>query len=131
VIIGNIAEHRQLAFITSFVTVVEDMRLTDKELEIMAVLWDSKTPMTASEIVEASDNRTWKESSIYIIMKTLIKKGVAVLTHHKSTNTNSARAYKPALSSAECTALYISSVAESGIHIDIDELIKCLKEKKG
>lgn len=107
------------------------MRLTDKELEIMAVLWDSEIPMTASEIIDASDNRTWKESSIYIIMNTLIKKGAVVLTHHKPTGTNTARAYKPALTSEECTALYIAGVAESGVHIDIDELIKCLKEKKG
>ena len=106
------------------------MKLTDKELQIMAVLWDSELPMTASEIIEASNNRTWKEASIYIIMSTLIKKGAIVLTHHKSTSTNSARAYRPALTSAECTALYINGVTESGIHIDINELIKHLKAKK-
>jgi predicted transcriptional regulator len=44
------------------------MRLTDKEMEIMAVLWESETAMTATEIIEVSNNRTWKESSIYIII---------------------------------------------------------------
>ena len=43
------------------------MKLTKKELEIMAVLWNRKFPMTATEIIEASINRTWKENSIYIV----------------------------------------------------------------
>jgi len=106
------------------------MRLTTKELEIMAVLWGSKIPMTATEIVDASNNRTWKENSIYIIMNTLIKKGAVILSRHKPTGTNSARAYKTALTSEEYTARYIGSVKEGGVHINIDELIKCLKSKE-
>jgi len=40
------------------------MKLTDKELEIMAVLWKSSSSMTANEIIETSNNRKWKDSAI-------------------------------------------------------------------
>ncbi|MCL2225107.1 MAG: BlaI/MecI/CopY family transcriptional regulator [Defluviitaleaceae bacterium] len=108
------------------------MRLTDKEMEIMAVLWSSDVALTATEIVKASENKTWKEASIYIIMTTLIKKGAVVVSSHKPTATNNARAYSPAMSSAECVVSYISSVRKAGVHIDLDEFVKLLRasEKK-
>ena len=105
------------------------MRLTDKEMEIMAVLWSSVAPMTSSEIIGASDNRTWKESSIYIIMNTLLKKGAVALAQHKPTVTNFARAYKPIITSEEYAYLYINNVKQAGISIDIPALIERLKAK--
>ena len=104
------------------------MRLTDKEMEIMSVLWESEIPMTASEIIETSSSRTWQENSIYIIMNTLIKKGAVVLTYHKPTNTKSARAYKPTLTSEEYMVATIGSMRETGIRVDIPTLIRRLKE---
>lgn len=108
------------------------MRLTDKEMEIMGVLWRSQSPMTAMELIEASDNRTWKENSIYTIMNTLVKKEAVALTHHKPTVTNTARAYMPKLKSEEYTAHYVSSIIEAGIDISIPALVECLaKIEKG
>jgi len=102
------------------------MKLTDKELEIMSVLWVNKAPMTATEIIEDSNNRTWKESSIYILLNTLIKKGAVVLTQHKFTITNHARAYTPAISSEEYAVLCVENVRQTGIHVDTQILIKHL-----
>jgi predicted transcriptional regulator len=104
------------------------MRLTDKEMEIMAVLWKSKIPLTASEIIESSGNRTWKENSIYIIMNSLLKKEAVKLALYKPTNTNNARAYEPTLTSEEYMAANIGSVRKTGINVDIKTLIKHLKE---
>jgi BlaI family penicillinase repressor len=106
------------------------MKLTDKEMEIMGVLWGTGVPMTASEIIEASENRTWKENSIYIIMNTLIKKGAVVLAHYKPTNTKTARAYGPALTSEEYAVSYIGSARETGVHIDIQKLIERLMDSE-
>ena len=106
------------------------MRLTDKELEIMAVLWRSESPLTATEIIDTSDNRTWKENSIYIIMNTLIKKGAVVLAHHKPTSTKNARAYVPALTTEEYTTLSIKSMKQTGISIDLHTLIDCLMKSE-
>lgn len=105
------------------------MRLTDKEMEVMAVLWESEAAMTASEIIEASNNRSWKESSIYIIMNTLIKKGAVALAHHKPTGTNIARAYKPIISPEECIVSHIDNVRETGVRVDITMLIQNLLNK--
>jgi len=102
------------------------MRLTDKEMEIMGVLWGSNAPLTATEIVEFSENKTWKEKSIYTLMNTLIKKGAVILSRYKPTATNNARAYKPALTSEECAVLYIEGVRKSGIKIDLQEFVNCL-----
>ena len=102
------------------------MKLTDKELEIMSVLWESEDPLTATEIIEASDNRTWKESSIYIIMNTLIKKGAVLLALHKPTITNNARAYAPTITMEEYTLAYIK---QTGLNLDISALIKCLMDE--
>jgi len=84
--------------------------------------------MTATEVIGASDNRTWKENSIYIIMNTLIRKGAVVLAHHKPTVTNSARAYKPALTSEQYMVRYVKSTKEAGVPINIQTLIEGLME---
>lgn len=107
------------------------MKLTDKELEIMAVLWRIQKPMTASELIEISSNRTWKENSIYIIMNTLIKKGAVALTYYKPTGTNTARAYEPKITSDEYTFICIENISQMGIDINLNALIERLNEKKG
>jgi len=89
------------------------MKLTDKEVEVMVVLWDSSHPMTATEIIETSNNRTWKERSIYTILNTLIKKGAAILTSYKPTMTNAARAYAPAITSDEYMVKHILDLSEN------------------
>jgi len=70
------------------------MKLTGKELEIMGLLWRVKKPMTTTEIIEASTDRTWKEGSVFSIMNTLVKKGAVYLQGHKPTVSNHARAYE-------------------------------------
>ena len=48
---------------------IEIGTLTKKELEMMNVLWQSETALTASEILKASTNRTWKDKSLHILIK--------------------------------------------------------------
>lgn len=96
----------------------------------MSVLWDSGTSLTAAEIVGISDNRTWKENSIYIIMNSLLKKGAVTMVCHKPTGTNIARAYMPTITADEYAASSIKSMMESGVNIDIRALIGRLTDKK-
>jgi len=109
------------------------MRLTKKELEIMALLWNSPDPMTASELVEASDDRTWKETSIWGIMKTLERKAAVIVPRQKPTGTNYARAYQPAFSIEEYTLASIADLQKSGkdgVPMNYDLLIDGLKKMK-
>ena len=104
------------------------MRLTGKELEVMTVIWNSKTPLTTAEIIEISPNRTWQDGSIFSIMNTLVKKGVAVMDAYKPTAGKHARAYKPLISTEDYTLGFIQSMRDSGIKIDVRSLAKRLKE---
>lgn len=50
------------------------MELTKNELEIMEVLWEAGRPITSAEIVQLSVDKTWKSSSIHILINSLLKK---------------------------------------------------------
>lgn len=50
------------------------MKLSDKEIEFMEILWNAKKPLSGSEIVKASVDKTWKDSSIHILINSLLKK---------------------------------------------------------
>ena len=109
------------------------MKLTAKEMEVMILLWIKKIPLTATEIVEASDNRTWKESSIHIIMKALLRKGAVVLSSPKPTGTNNARSYAPTSSFEEYALSIIYEMDEYSKPsncIDYDMIIEGIKAMK-
>lgn len=71
--------------------------LTKKELEIMNVLWKSETALTASEILEASINRTWKNKSLHLLITSILDKNLIIVDGFKKTDRNYARAFKPTL----------------------------------
>ena len=50
------------------------MELTRSEMEIMDVLWASETPLSRSDLLEHSENKTWKDSSVHILLNGLLQK---------------------------------------------------------
>lgn len=50
--------------------------LTKSEEEILDLLWTENRPMTSTEIVNLSVNRTWKKSYIHLLINSLLKKEV-------------------------------------------------------
>lgn len=50
------------------------MELTKSELEIMDVLWDSQRPMSRSDLLAASQDKSWKDSSVHILLNGLLAK---------------------------------------------------------
>jgi predicted transcriptional regulator len=101
------------------------MKLTDKQLEIMSILWKRKVPMTTCEIVAASDNRTWKERSIFSIINILIDKGAVALASCKGEK--NAREFKTAVTFEEYTLLSLQEKTQPdklGIQVDYDVLIE-------
>ena len=105
------------------------MKITGKELEIMTVLWNSKTSLTATEIIEISPHRTWQETSIYSIMNNLIKKGAAILDTYKPTASKHARAYKPIITTEQYALSTLCNMEKKGIKFDIDVLVDALLKK--
>ena len=109
------------------------MKLTDKELEVMYVLWGSEVPMTVAQIIGASETRTWKKDSIFVMMNTLITKGAIVLTHYAATATNTARAYTPTLTIEEYAAVIVdrmTKIGKPGVCFDLDAFIERIKKMK-
>ena len=107
------------------------MKLTDKELEVMDVLWESKTPMTVSDILRVSKKRTWKENSIFVMMKRLESKKAVALDHYRATATNNARAYAPLITFEQFVALNIASINKARkpkLRLNVDSFIKTFKE---
>ena len=50
------------------------MELTKSELEVMNVLWQASRPLSRSEILTLSTSKTWKDSSIHILLNGLLNK---------------------------------------------------------
>ena len=89
--------------------------LTKKELEMMNVLWQSETALTASEILKASTNRTWKDKSLHILINSLLKKNLKVY----------ARSFKPAISQTNYIWTHLTSGLDKKKRRNlIEEIIK-------
>ena len=50
------------------------MELTRSEMEIMDVLWASEAPLSRSDLLERSEEKTWKDSSVHILLNGLLQK---------------------------------------------------------
>ncbi len=50
------------------------MELTKSEMEIMDVLWDSGKPLSRADLLAASEEKTWKDSSVHILLNGLLQK---------------------------------------------------------
>ncbi len=51
------------------------MELTKSEMEIMDVLWESGKPMSRADLLSQSEEKTWKDSSVHILLNGLLQKG--------------------------------------------------------
>lgn len=51
------------------------MELTKSELEIMDVLWASDGPVSRSDLLERQEEKSWKDSSVHILLNGLLQKG--------------------------------------------------------
>ena len=51
------------------------MELTKSEMEIMDVLWNEDKPLSRSDLLERSEEKTWKDSSVHILLNGLLQKG--------------------------------------------------------
>ena len=51
------------------------MELTKSEMEIMDVLWGSDKALSRSDLLARSEEKTWKDSSVHILLNGLLQKG--------------------------------------------------------
>ena len=72
-------------------------RLTKSEMEIMEVLWDAGKALTTSEIIQRSKEKEkeWIDSSVDLLIKSLMNKDVIKVEGFKKTKKNYARTFIP------------------------------------
>lgn len=51
------------------------MELTKSEMQIMDVLWAADIPLSRADLLERSEDKSWKDSSVHILLNGLLKKG--------------------------------------------------------
>ncbi len=51
------------------------MELTKCEMEIMDALWEADKPLARADLLARSEEKTWKDSSVHILLNGLLQKG--------------------------------------------------------
>ena len=85
------------------------MELTRSEMEIMDVLWASEMPLSRSDLLERSKEKTWKDSSVHILLNGMLHKGVIQEVGFVKRSKTYGRTFSPTLSREEYFARYVYS----------------------
>lgn len=108
-------------------------RLTRSETEIMELLWSQDRPLSRSEIIELTPNRTWKPASIHILLNSMLEKGAIKVAGFVQSTKNYARTFVPTLTAEEYIALQFKHSAtfnEQSILRLFSELVQDVQDCK-
>ncbi len=97
------------------------MYLTKNELEIMDVLWEQKRPLSRGELLSLPENKTWMDSSIHILLNSLLRKGAIREAGYAKCGKTSGRVYEAALS---CAEYYITTLSSTKVQPTLPQLLK-------
>lgn len=75
--------------------------LTPNELEIMELMLRENRPLSRTDIIELSPDRSWKASSIHILLNKMLDKDAIKVDGFVRTGKNYGRTYSPALSNVD------------------------------
>lgn len=121
------------------------MYLTKNEIEIMDVLWQEGRPLSRGEILSLSTDKTWMDSSVHILLNSMLKKGAIREAGFVKCGKTCGRVYDAALS---CEEYYVSThdstkkkpvfqklvrayIARNGLtKEDVDALEQIVKEQR-
>jgi len=78
-------------------------------MEIMDVLWNSNTPLSRSDLLERQDQKSWKDSSVHIMLNSLLRKGAIREVGFVKRTKTFGRTFAPALTREEYFATTIFS----------------------
>lgn len=120
------------------------MELTRSEMEIMDVLWESNTPMSRADLLTHSQEKSWKDSSVHILLNGLLQKGAIREAGFVKRSKTYGRTFAPTLSREEyfattifshrhkpqLTGLIAALLQREDITPEQLEQIRCLVEKR-
>ncbi len=85
------------------------MELTRSELEIMDVMWAANAPLSRSDLLEQSEEKSWKDSSVHILLNGLLQKGAIREAGFVKRSKTYGRTFAPTLTREEYFATTIFS----------------------
>ena len=85
------------------------MVLTRSEMEIMDVLWEAGVPLSRSDLLAHSEEKTWKDSSVHILLNGLLQKGAIEEAGLVKRSKTYGRVFSPTLTREEYFATTIFS----------------------
>ena len=85
------------------------MELTKSEMQIMDVLWGSDVPLSRSDLLEQSEQKSWKDSSVHILLNGLLQKGAIREAGFVKRSKTYGRTFSPTLTREEYFATTIYS----------------------
>lgn len=69
--------------------------MTKSEKQVMDLLWSVDRPLSCTEIVELSGDKTWKDSYVHSLIKSLMKKGIVKIEAFELISRSYARKFAP------------------------------------
>ena len=85
------------------------MELTKSEMEIMDVLWEAGVPLSRSDLLERSDEKSWKDSSVHILLNGMLNKNVIREAGFVKRSKTYGRTFVPTMTREEYFAMTIFS----------------------
>lgn len=82
-------------------------RLTKSESEIMDLMWKEGRPLSRSEIIDLTPDRSWKPASIHILLNSMLEKNAIEVAGFVQSTKNYARTFVPTLSADEYAVLQL------------------------
>jgi len=88
---------------------LKQITLTKSEKEIMGLLWNIDRPLTATEIVNLTPERTWKKSYIHLLINSLLEKQLIRSESLVRTGRNFGRAFVATMTEEQFSILQITT----------------------
>ena len=85
------------------------MELTRSEMEIMDVLWEAGVPLSRSDLLERSAEKSWKDSSVHILLNGMLQKNVIREAGFVKRSKTYGRTFAPTMTREEYFAMTIFS----------------------
>ena len=84
-------------------------KLTKSENEIMDLMWKEGRPLSRSEIIELTPDRTWKPASIHILLNSLLEKKAIEVAGFVQSTKNYARTFVPSVTADAYAIMQVKS----------------------
>ena len=104
------------------------MYLTKNEIEIMDVLWKEGRPLSRGEILSLSEEKTWMDSSVHILLNSMLKKGAIREAGFVKCGKTCGRVYEAALS---CEEYYVSTYDSTKTKPIFEKLVRAYIAQRG